>query len=464
MRRNSFFPPALSVGLLYFSMYIGMIVINLRGSLREGQNGGLFVHYALVAILGVLLYFLVRKGIQRISFLSTVFALIGLFVFAVPFLPEEVFARFFMGNPPVLVLSMALFTPIGLFLFANNVPSGKEGFAFAILLASGELLWSLIFPLLDLISPQALSQQAAYLFSVCCWLVGAAGLCVAYTLATSKDPEVAAPPLSNMNIRWRLVGLIFAAAVGNLIIISLHMGMFAPKMVVASSPVKIAYFLMLFLLPLAGRFLDSHPDKVILAGISIFTCVFLLGLAHSNGFIAQTSFFYPLTILRTFLQVIMYVAITKLLKTHSILPLLIVLAYSLLPMQLIGLFLRKLGMGIPYGLTIISLLLALVVGFCLWRFRHYLLLMPKLWQAQPVQMLDETESQKISAFAAAYTLNASEQNILLCLLHGDSREDTAQNVGLAVRTVRHYIYSLLRKTGMPNERALADHYKSWTLS
>ncbi len=63
MRRNSFFLPALGMGLLYSSLYLGMIIGHLRGTVREdGRDLGLTVYFAVLVPAAIALYCLIKKG------------------------------------------------------------------------------------------------------------------------------------------------------------------------------------------------------------------------------------------------------------------------------------------------------------------------------------------------------------------------------------------------------------------
>ncbi|MDR2945640.1 MAG: hypothetical protein LBV79_02690, partial [Candidatus Adiutrix sp.] len=116
MRRNSFFLPALSLGLLYFSLSMGIIVVNLRGHLREGRaDSAVLFHYLLVVLAALGLYALVRRGARRLGPLAVFLGLAGLGCLSVPFLPEGLFVRFFNGRPPMMAGAMAIFTPVALY-------------------------------------------------------------------------------------------------------------------------------------------------------------------------------------------------------------------------------------------------------------------------------------------------------------------------------------------------------------
>ncbi|MDR2870267.1 MAG: helix-turn-helix transcriptional regulator [Deferribacteraceae bacterium] len=454
---------------------MGTIVINLRGEFRAGQIGGVLLHYALTILCGLLLYVFVSKNRRRLPQFSYIFViLLGAFSLLIPFLPEALLLPFFNGQPPVTAISMAFLTPISLFLFGRAVPAGREGFAFALMLASSELIWALIFPLLGVITQG--SGQALYLYSICSYMVGGAGLCIGATLKAKRTTTIslshAAQELSGLDTRKKrqILGLIFLASIGMWGIMGLDMGVFIPKMTLQSETLGISHFIFLFLLPVFGYFWDSRPDKFILVCLPALACVIILNIVYSSGLIGHMPLYYMLNILQATLTVAVYATATKLFKTNAVMAIFVTLAHSLIVIQFAGVALQNLLS--PYGI-VLSFLIVFGIAFCLWRLRRIILgsqgqqaILLDLWTLQEPQMpiiQGDIELQKLSAFAIAYTLTARERDVLLCLSRGDSREKIGEKLGLTIRTVRHYLSNLQRKASVPNEKTLIDYYNSWNL-
>ncbi|MDR2945662.1 MAG: helix-turn-helix transcriptional regulator [Candidatus Adiutrix sp.] len=458
-RRNSFLLMALSMGFLYSSLYMGLIVVNLRGASRAGRGEiSVLLHFPLVALAGLGLYFLVKKGAERLRALGVPLGVAGLGCILLPFLPETAFAGFFSGRLPLIALSMALFTPVSLFLFFRTVAEGWEGLSVALVMVASELLWALIFPLIGDFSPQPSSLAARHLFSLCAWMVGGAGLCLGATLALA-EPEAApsAPVLDAPDGRkkWAALGLVFAAGLGTVSLRSLHMGVFIPKIALSSELISIPHFTFLLLLPLAGRMMDTQPGKLMLLCLPVMAAIAALGLAWNQGLIGRMPLYYPLNFMQGLIITMAYAGSAKLLKARPALILLLVMAYSLVPMQFGGVLLRGFLEGRAYGLDAAGLLLALGTGFCLWRFRALLAASPELWPSP------DPDLHKFSVFAAAHGLTARERDIFSALLRSESREGMGQALGLSGRTVRYHLTNLLKKTDMPNQKTLIDYYESW---
>jgi hypothetical protein len=141
------------MGLIYYSTSLGLIVINLRGSGRSGGDPAILFHFVLALLIAITLYCTVRFTrpafqVARTRIFSARMALVGLFCAGIPLLPGDLPWRMFNGSPPVISLSAALFMPVGLALFFGSAPAGREGLLYGLIMALGELLWVILFPLL----------------------------------------------------------------------------------------------------------------------------------------------------------------------------------------------------------------------------------------------------------------------------------------------------------------------------
>ncbi|MDR2893070.1 MAG: helix-turn-helix transcriptional regulator [Deltaproteobacteria bacterium] len=515
MRRNSFFIPALAMGLLYASLYMGLLIINLRGTAREGRGdfGALF-HFALVALVGVGLYFAIKKG-SGISFgrlrpLAAFIAVAGLICMAVPFFPEPMLSQIFNGRLPIIGICMAVFTPVSFFLFFRAAPLGREGFYFGLVMGGGELLWALLFPLLGFMDSQLPGEQAAYLFLLCCYMTGGAGIALAVTLVqaarepdAAKESDPAAPYAATRHAitqsaqagllppeKRAALGLIFVAGVSIFAFMGLHMGMFMPKIALKPELLSIPHFAFLLLLPLAGRYLDTKPDKLMPVCVLSIAAIFLLGLLYTYGLVGRMPLFYPLNIVQHIILLAIYTVTARLLKTHSLLPLLIILAYCLYPVQLGGAALRGLSQGLSFeiGITAASLLFAAATAYCLWRFGDLLTKKPELWALPRTENMTGTATEPASgptthpsgpaqeiaaihpalhashlaAFAAAYGLSEQEIRVMDMLAQNRSTNDIATALAVKTSTVRTYIVRLMDKTGSGNRAALMARYAAYS--
>ncbi len=476
MRRNSFFLPALSMGLLYSALYMGMIFVNLRGSSRTGGGDpAVLLHFALIALVALGLSFAVKKSYFRSRPLAALLTVAGLGCMTVPFLSESILAQLFNGHPPVLAASMAVFTPVAFFLFFRAVPLGKEGFSFAIIMVCSEALWAFLFPLLGLITAQLQNLQALYLFSLCYWMVGGAGLCLAVTLVSFAAAAPDCPtPIVAVNAprtgalprkRSAVLGLAFAAGAGMSAMMGLHMGMFMPKIAMTPELLSIPHFILLLLIPVAGRLVDTHPGKLALVCLFSLAGVFLSGLAQAYGLIGHMSLFSPLNIVQQLVLLIIYTVTARLLKPHAFLPLMIVLVYCLYPVQLCGVALRGLVQGAPYGVTMLSLTLTAGTAWCLWRFRALLAEEPELWSlprkadaATPVSEPELSAARPdYTSFGVRYSLSERESLVMSLLARGYPTEAIAADLQVTESTIRTYISRVLRKTGAGSRAALMEH-------
>jgi DNA-binding CsgD family transcriptional regulator len=456
MPRNSSFLPALGVGFIGFSLYIGLIVSNFQSVAGSAiVRGNFLLHNSGVIITCLVLYILARRQLYNRKYLSIFIATAAIFCILTPF-----FVREGMGVPsqwqPIAVLACrAIFAAFGFLLLYSSVPAGREGLFLALALATYDLLWTLLSPLLGLISPQAPSAHMLYLYYICCWMIGVAGLLFATSILTDRG-ELPQQRSERDRPKLRLFGLLYMSAVGVFlligimlevpVVVGLLLDVSQPKFSLHLQPADALYIVLLLLFPLAGRFLDQRPDKAVIICIAALIAVVILELVRIDNKLLS----YLLDIVRLLFFVIAHATVAKLFRGRIVQILLLIVVYLLLPMQFIGVAMRDLPLITPIiaSMVIISLLFA----------RRELIATPDLWSA-PMPMADD----KLLSFAAAHELTARERDVLSCLIHEDNREAIAQSLQLSVRTVRYHISNLQKKLSMPNERSIVDYYNRWQL-
>ncbi|MDR2892592.1 MAG: LuxR C-terminal-related transcriptional regulator [Deltaproteobacteria bacterium] len=432
------------------------------------------VHFAMVALVALGLSFILRNGMGRLRPLTVLLGVAALFCAFLPAMPTELLTELVNGRPPILALFMSLFMPVGFFLFFRAVPSGNEAFAFSMIHVGNELLWSLFFPLFSTIASQVSLTFVVYVYSLNCWVVGLAGLCLAIafgyavreTAATSvrTTQPVSSEPL--LREKCTVLLLAFAAGIGVFGMMGFQMGSFMPKAAMNPELLSIPYFIFLFLLPVAGHFLDTRPEKLMLICIPGLAGLFCLSLAWQNGLIAPMSMYYPFSIAQQISLLIFYTTTARMLKGKAIFPFIISLGFCLHIAHFGGMFLRGLVQDLPHGVTAASLLLLVGTALCLWRFRTQCAKEPNLWPvaqrstnmaafiAKPGA--ESSAQSDYTAFAVRYSLSEREITVITMLAQGRSSEAIAEDLKVADSTIRTYISRILRKTGTKNRAALME--------
>lgn len=342
-----------------------MLFINFLGIVGvENTPKGLIFHYLLVIPFGVALYLLIKSTLQWIKTVAILSAAVGLFCLFVSLLPMGSF-----GNLPVVAWSTSFFIPLCFLLFFRGAPTGREAFLFAITMTSCEMLWSLIFPILTMITPKAPSMITEHLFSIYCWMAGCAGLSLAIVIK-GQDKPIDIPPIQPNPQRWRLFGFIFAAILGVNILMGLLLGLFIPKTTLEAEPLSVVHFLLLFVILFGGRLWDLRPDKAVIVCSGMLIAALGLSVAYNQGLMGQGLAYSLLERSRVLLLIGAYAAAAKLFKREATLVLLIAAVYVLMPIQSIGLLLRGVAIHIPFGVEIFSVLITAGIVACLWRFRR----------------------------------------------------------------------------------------------
>jgi DNA-binding CsgD family transcriptional regulator len=471
-RRDGFLLPALGLALMHLSVCMGAFIGHLRHAAGTSLMQLALLHLLVLFLVALALSFAAQKGLRQPRLRFIFLGLIGCAFVVIPFLPFDVRIQIFNGRPPVIGPGMGLLIPVALTMFFRAAPAGWEGFSFGLIMACGELLWALFFPLLGAESAQGPGNlQLSHFLALTCWLSGGAGLCLAAALPASGEPGSPVSPQARggKGKRGALL-LIFAAGAGVFVLKSLHLGAF-PKVSLEPELVGLPHYLLVALLPLAGRILDSAaPGRLLAWLIPAVLLIPPFALVRTHGGIDLMPLFSLLNVLGQVLLLAIFTASARLMKSSAVLPLLLILANSLYLFHICGVALRNRVEALPYGAVVASLPLVVGVVLCLWRFRRILLENPGLWEFPPQdapgreagrQTPGEENLKKISSFAAAHSLTARERDILLGLLRGASRIDMERELGLASRTVRYHLAALLKKTAMPNEGSFLDYYQSW---
>jgi DNA-binding CsgD family transcriptional regulator len=407
----------------------------------------------------------------RYRLFAALTALTGLFCAAVPILPGDLPLWAFNGRPPVIGISGGLFMPLGLALFFRTAPAGREGFFYGLIMALGELLWVTLFPLLGgAFADPVPNEQAFHLFTLNCLTLGGTGLCLGAALYAHANAETdghspageGGIPAASGGTRPALLW-IFGAGAGLFLLTGLETGMALPKIALRPGLVGLPYFLPLFFLPLAGRLLDGEkPGRFMLLLVPACLSLPFLGSAQANGLLDPLALFCLLSVTRQTLLLAVLTTCARLMKTHTILPLLLTLAHCLHLMQPVGALPRGLLAAFPNGVFTAALALAAGTAFCLWRFRRLLLENPELWEL-PLEKnaAPEPDMEKFHAFAAAHDLTKREQELLLGLLRGKGLENLGREFGVALSTVYYHQTGILKKTGMPSRSNLLRYFSLW---
>jgi DNA-binding CsgD family transcriptional regulator len=400
----------------------------------------------------------------------------AVFCLLVPFFAGADLSVPYQWQPTVVVASRAVFAAIGFLLLYNSVPHGQEGFFIAIAFASYDLLWTLLSPLLGLVSPQLPDLYAVYLYYICCWMIGVAGLLFAIALWRSRQDLPQAQSQCQQNSpaiirqKWQFFALLLTSSVGVFlligimlevpIVVGLLLDVSQPKFSMQPQVIDALYIMLLLCLPLAGRLLDRSPDKAIVMCIAALVAVVSLSLVNIDNKLLS----YLLDVVRLFFWIAAHATVAKLFRGQGVLILLIIAVYLLLPMQFVGVALRSLSPSLP--------LITVMVITCLF-FARRRLLESNLWampdqQSASDQDLQPTRNQpvmddKLLSFAAAHELTARERDVLQCLLKDGSRETVSNSLALSARTVRYHISNLQKKLSLPNERSIVDYYSLWKL-
>jgi DNA-binding CsgD family transcriptional regulator len=407
----------------------------------------------------------------RYRLFAALTALVGLFCAAVPVLPGDLALWAFNGRPPVIGSSGGIFMPLGLALFFRTAPAGREGFFYGLIMTLGELLWVTLFPLLGgAFAEPVPNEQAFHLFTLNCLTLGGTGLCLGAALYAQGNAETggrisadeARIPAASGGTRPALLW-IFGAGAGLFLLTGLETGMALPKVALRPGLVGLPYFLPLFFLPLAGRMLDGEkPGRLMLLLVPACLSLPFLGSAQANGLLDPLALFCLLSVTRQTLLLAVLTACARLMKTHTLLPLLLTLAHCLHLMQPVGALSRGLLSAFPNGVFTAALVLMTGTTFCLWRFHRLLLEKAELWELPPAKTAaPEADMEKFHAFAAAHDLTKREQELLLGLIGGATMEDLGRAFGVALSTVRYHQTGILKKTGMTSRSNLLRYFSLW---
>jgi DNA-binding CsgD family transcriptional regulator len=165
---------------------------------------------------------------------------------------------------------------------------------------------------------------------------------------------------------------------------------------------------------------------------------------------------------RQILLLAVLTACARLMKTRTLLPLLLTLAHCLHLMQPVGALPRGLLAAFPNGVFTAALALTVVTAFCLWRFRRMLEEKPELWalpQGEAASMPEPDlpmaiDPGRLAAFGKSYSLSRQEFSVMAMLAQGRSTADISRAMHVTEKTVRNYVSRMLQKTEVPNRAAL----------
>jgi DNA-binding CsgD family transcriptional regulator len=466
------------MGLIYCASSFAVIVVNLRGGGKPGGDPVALFHFAVALLVGLGIYYAARiQWNARYRLFAALTVLAGLFCAAVPILPGDLPLWAFNGRPPVIGISGGIFLPLGLALFFRTAPVGREGLFYGLIMALGELLWVTLFPLLGgAFAAPVPNGQAFHLFTLNCLVLGGTGLCLGAALyahgnaetgghTAGEDGVAAASEGTRPALLW-----MFGAGAGLFLLTGLETGMALPKIVLRPGLVGLPYFLPLFFLPLAGRMLDGEkPGRFMLLLVPACLLLPCLGLAQANGLLDPLALFCLLSVTRQTLLLAVLTVCARLLKTHTLLPLLLTLAHCLHLMQPIGALPRGLLAAFPNGVFTTALTLAVGTAFCLWRFRRLLLEMPELWELSRneggkeagAEAAEEPDPEKLHAFAAGYGLTKREIEVLRGVVRIMDMDAISKELGVSIHTARFHLRGLLSKTTMVSRQRLHTFYSAW---
>ncbi|GHV53053.1 hypothetical protein FACS1894206_02980 [Deltaproteobacteria bacterium] len=481
LRQNSILFSSLGMGMLYCSLIFDMIGIALR---RGGDPGG----DILAALAHFVLALLVSCGLCRVfrpegpaifsqgtgRFLLSLLILAGLACIAIALSPDKMLLSL---RYPLLHPAIGLFMPLGFTLFLQLSPAGREGLLFGLVIAFGEFLWFVLFPLMY--SPLTLptSEEELLQFAATRWTVLGITLCclggACFAAVRRRHSETAAPD-EQSGIILAAVAWLFGASLGISVLFGLATGKFLPKLGYMPMTANPLYFLLLALFPLAGMALDRGKGLTKIALPFMAACLFipLLDAAVRFAFLDPGALFVYTAAIKILLFMSVWIATARLLKTHRLFPLLVTLVYALHLAQIPGAALRVFAPA--YAHSVVAFLIAGAVVFCLWRFRALLLKNPGLWDLPakpsaaeappetPPEASPEAAREKLAAFSLVFDLTKREGEILSSLLSGLNPGEIARKYQIAENTVRRHLTSLIRKAQTRSSRRLIALYTTWT--
>jgi DNA-binding CsgD family transcriptional regulator len=448
----------LALALLLASQYLG-ICITAANHLPQPQVGLLgAVFVASTFICALLLPLLSSRGK---GFLAPMPILLTLFV--ATFLAGHVLGRF--GDIVFFFLravGMGVFCISALYAFFLVAPPGRQGFLLGLSIAVAELIWLAMMPGLSANFSNAFSLVFRdHLHNLQVSVQSTSGLLLAYVFAARtpgdvpREAEAAGAPLGNV------LPLLFGAAALFYIAYGVGTGFGFPK-VRPSGALDSSLVFFLFAMPLAGGILDQGGRGCrqvfpVLAVLALASPIMVFTTEGSAREVLNT----VLGVGRQGLLLATLLLADRLGRNRK--QLLFALAYSLPTSALAGAAATRMSGGAT-ATGGIALALALVFILLVMRLRGALADLPAAQEAGPTPPIPEQapdQSKKISDFAAAHVLTPRERDILMGLLRGASREEMAQELEVAPRTVRHHLAGLLKKANRPNEKSFLYYYHSW---
>ena len=435
--------------------------------------------------------------------------------------PERVSGAFFLIWP---FATVSVCWPVGLWLYFRAVPANRQGLLLALPVASIELVWIGLLPVLSvfLANPAATGLIAPdltlHLFKILGIFQAGSCLCFAAALVwesmadssmlpqqPERTPERMPEQMKDAPrgtgtpaLPIRALLLLYAAGAAYFAMFGMTFNAQLPRAVMPQEAPRLLHFFLLASVPLAGLLVDASlrgsrgaegrtcPVNIwmrrLLAALAL-AALAVPALAFLDGGALSDPLFGFMNLTRATLLILLFVSIFRLTRGGPWYPLLGSLAYSLYLLQFAGTplgreMLRRFGQP---GLVMAEALLALVFAFCLFMFYRWLtgrreqtcLLEPDCTadeakdaeaarlEALRLESLRLEAEAKRRAFSAFFGFSAREDEVLGGIVRGLSLEAIGAELGISERTVKYHITGLLTKTAQGSRQRLLHFYTGW---
>ncbi|UQZ90776.1 hypothetical protein C4J81_16810 [Deltaproteobacteria bacterium Smac51] len=478
MSREAGLWPAFNLGLHFCAMYLALAVIVVGRGATDPDRAGVLIHFLTVPLaglgltLGLALGGRLWRGWPLMLGGGAVLGVVWMLS-----LSESGLSGRFSFLPTALILTVNW--PVGLWLFFRT-RTERAGLTLGLAMASGEMTWILLVPLLSAAFAGPMSAgQVLYIVKTLGLLPVLSALCLALiTFRLSRDgvqaPAEAARP--GTGTCRRPLGWLFVGGVCFFALFGLAWGSGLPRSVIAPATRENLHYFQLFGAPLAGWLLDrarfgrSRGLAALLAALVL--AALAVPLSNLSGGAYSPAAFTLMNVARSSCLLLLFLGAARL--SGRWLPLWGSLAYSIYLLQFLGaaagrgLYGRWGSQGLILGEAGLTLGLALGLG-CFW-----LTLRRETWPAPDedipagdkaaAETIDSTpmENSKTALFTMAFELTGREAEVLAGLLRGLNSPALAESLGISERTLKYHLSGLLRKTGQPNRRRLAAFYACWS--
>lgn len=476
---------AFGLHFCFMNLYMAVLVAG-RGVLQGGLNAALF-YMLLTPPAGLALSLLLRKK----SASAFPASLLALPLLVSSFLPlawgvsaGETAITSALGLTP-LFFSILLCWPVGFFLFFRTVQPARWGLLFGLAMASRELAWIVVLPLLSIVISLPLTPEH---IQPMCMMLGViqAGSCLCFALALLWTPHEDAPRIFRADAAIAPEGktpllLLFAAGVLFFGQIGMEFQATFPRSTFQPELSSWIHVPLLAGVPLAGWLMDggSRGPEAAAAGLRVvavtavciaFAVPVLLLVYTDGGYSGRL--FSLMSVARDCVFLMLFITAGRIAWKSPWLPLLGCLAYSLYTVQSAGNFAgRKLGSlpVSPTALTVIELGAALAFAALLALAVRRLEKAPDLLYVPHADMSPGENApdyaaafgKKFAAFAVAFGLTRRETQVLECLIRKGQPAHVSRELGISESTVRYHQTGLFKKTGQSNRRLLALFFQTW---